>query len=85
MAKKKKKPKFIAKAIGKEGALKAQAVRLGVLKSKNDTLTSAKLSALESKAKSMKNKTAAATLMKRVNLARTLRKLPRAKGPKKKK
>ncbi len=75
----KKKPKFIQKAIEKPGALRATAKRLGILKGDGD-LTVAMLDQLMAHAKRTKN----STLVKRVNLAKTLKKMPRAKGPRKK-
>ena len=67
--------KFIQKAIKKPGALRATARRLGLLKGKDDKLSASDLEALERRAK----RTGDTTLLRRVNLARTLRKLSRRK------
>lgn len=63
--------KWIQKAIKNPGALRRTARRLGLLKGKNDKLTQEDLRKLEAHAK----RTGNTTLLRRVRLARTLKKL----------
>lgn len=65
--------KFITKAIKKPGALRSTAKRMGLLEDEEDVLSASDLSKLASKAKKSDN----LTLLRRVNLARTLSKLRR--------
>lgn len=64
--------KFISQAIQRPGALRAAAKRRGLLKG-DEPLSESDLDRLESAARASGD----TTLLRRVNLARTLRKMPR--------
>ena len=70
----KRSEKWIQKAIKKPGALRATAKRLGLIEG-DEPLTSADLAKLEAHAK----KTGNTTLHRRVNLARTLKRMNKRK------